>query len=623
MSTGVKLEAVARLLDREFFIRSYQRGYRWDSDHVNDLLNDFEEFIKQPNKAEEEFYCLQPIVVKQLSGEEKKKLDRFEFGEAKIYEIIDGQQRITTLTILLHYLKKSLEHEVFLENIPVITYEVREKSKEILSNFSKYIDSTEAFSELENNIDFYHMKVAYATISKWFEEKQERRIQVLKLLTSYKINCVKVIWYEVAENDNSIDVFRRFNVGKIPLSNAELIKALFLKGNEHIEHSLRYRISKEWQQIENQLQSRFFWAFLKPKKEYSSRIEYIFDIIFERARRKMNRKDPKSFDDLYGVDKHRVFRYFSLWIEETRANLMVVWDQINEVFERFLQWYNHPEHYHYIGFLQNKEGDREVSILDILSSEFDTKQDLTDFLIEKVSNGSNSFFKDKKIVLDYKSDKKQLRDFFFLFNVQSYIQLSKSSKGEEIYRLPFNLFSSIDYDIEHIDSRTEKDIKSLKRNQKLEFLKDLEIDFSSEIGNKFYENISPLFKVEYQDTNEKWDEKNINVGELEKILENTIELINEYLERDSDKLDGDSKDHIGNLTILNDTINRGYGNAYFSTKRRLIIESDIKGTYIPVAVKNIFLKYYSGDTKKHTRWSKKDAENYQARMEESLKIFMK
>ena len=72
MSSGVKLEPIAKLLNQSFFIRSYQRGYRWDKDQVNDLLNDFKEFINQPNKTEEEFYCLQPIVVKCLSEVEKK-----------------------------------------------------------------------------------------------------------------------------------------------------------------------------------------------------------------------------------------------------------------------------------------------------------------------------------------------------------------------------------------------------------------------------------------------------------------------------------------------------------------------------------------------------------------------
>lgn len=83
----------------------------------------------------------------------------------------------------------------------------------------------------------------------------------MKLLTSYKINCIKVIWYEVEESDNSIEVFRRFNVGKIPLTNAELIKALLLKENESVDNTIKYSISKEWQQIENNLQSKFSGDF--------------------------------------------------------------------------------------------------------------------------------------------------------------------------------------------------------------------------------------------------------------------------------------------------------------------------------------------------------------------------
>lgn len=129
------------------------------------------------------------------------------------------------------------------------------------------------------------MKEVYDTVFQWFKKEDLKyRILFLKLLTSYKINSIKVIWYEVDESDNSIEVFRRFNVGKIPLTNAELIKALFLKENDNVDKSIRYSISKEWQQIENQLQSKFFWGFLKPSKKYTSRIEYVFDLIFEKKK---------------------------------------------------------------------------------------------------------------------------------------------------------------------------------------------------------------------------------------------------------------------------------------------------------------------------------------------------
>lgn len=620
MSVGVKLEPVAKLLNRNFFIRSYQRGYRWDEDQVKDLLSDLKEFINQPNKSEEEFYCLQPIVVKCLSANEKEKLKRFDFDETSIYEVIDGQQRITTITIILQYLKESLRNEIDLKFMPLITYEVREKSKDILLNFHEYINSSEKKAELENNIDFYHMKEVYDTVFQWFKKEDLKyRILFLKLLTSYKINSIKVIWYEVDESDNSIEVFRRFNVGKIPLTNAELIKALFLKENDNVDKSIRYSISKEWQQIENQLQSKFFWGFLKPSKKYTSRIEYVFDLIFEK-KRTISEYARKEFDNSYGTDRHSVFRYFAKEIEISN-NLLIIWDQVNEVFEKLLQWYNHSEHYHYIGYLQNNEGKNDNIILKILSKNIQTKQELTEFLITTISDKSNSFFKEKTINLSYDSDKKQLRNFFFLFNVESCIYLSKSSKGEEIYRFPFDLYSTVNYDIEHIDSKTEKEISSLKIEAKIEFLKDLEIDFSYEIGKTFEDNISLLFLESFADN--KWEENNIKEDQLDKILESTIEIINAFLEKDIDKLDDKTKNNIGNLTILNDSINRSYGNAYFNTKRRLIIEADREGKYIPVTTKNVFLKYYSGNTKKHTRWSKTDAENYQEEIEKSLSKFMK
>lgn len=622
MSIGVKLEPVSDLLNRNFFIRSYQRGYRWDEDQVNDLLNDFREFIDQPYKTEEEFYCLQPIVVKRLSNNEKEKLSRFNFNEEIVYEVIDGQQRITTITIILNYLKERLKDEIKLNSLPSITYEVREKSKEILTNFNHFI-LLENNEELDNNIDFYHMKIVYNTISEWFSKVEEKYpLLFLKLLTSFKINCVKVIWYEVDEKDNSIEVFRRFNVGKIPLTNSELIKAIFLRDNDNVKNATKFSISKEWQQIENQLQDKYFWSFLSPSKKYPSRIEYIFDLIFLKARNsvKEDKSELELFDKKYGNDKHNVFRYFAYQISNT-AKLSSIWDDVNEIYEKLLQWFNNSEHYHYIGYLQNKEGKKSKNIiLEVLLNNFQTKNDLTDYLIECIKDETKHFFKDKKIVLNYRSDKRDLRNFFFLANIQSYINLSISSNGEEIYKLPFNRYSSISYDIEHIDSKTEKDVSALSKEEKIEFLKDLELDFSFEIGTNFSNIINDLL-IDNTLT-DKWFNENVILDKLDSSLESILDLVNEFLEKEPDKLTELEKDNIGNLTILNDFINRGYGNAYFNTKRRLIIDTDKDGVYIPIATKNVFLKYYSGNTKKHSRWSKIDAMNYTTELEKSLLKFM-
>ena len=72
-----------------FYIPSYQRGYRWDKDQITDLLEDIYDFI-YITKGDK--YCLQPIVVKKMKDQR--------------YEVLDGQQRLTTIFILLNCIKK-------------------------------------------------------------------------------------------------------------------------------------------------------------------------------------------------------------------------------------------------------------------------------------------------------------------------------------------------------------------------------------------------------------------------------------------------------------------------------------------------------------------------------------
>ena len=69
-------------VEGKFLIPSYQRGYRWRPQEVKLLLEDINAI------KEQEEYCLQPIVVQQ-KGEQ--------------YELIDGQQRLTTLFLLHRY----------------------------------------------------------------------------------------------------------------------------------------------------------------------------------------------------------------------------------------------------------------------------------------------------------------------------------------------------------------------------------------------------------------------------------------------------------------------------------------------------------------------------------------
>lgn len=136
------LKSIFELRNYKFVIESYQRGYRWDDKQVISLLKDLLDFRRKDTNL----YCLQPIIVKKINENE--------------YELIDGQQRLTTIYILLKFLKQD-------EYLYEIEYK-RPNSKEFLENIDTQND------ELINNLDFYFMKKAYKTIEKWFEETNEK-----------------------------------------------------------------------------------------------------------------------------------------------------------------------------------------------------------------------------------------------------------------------------------------------------------------------------------------------------------------------------------------------------------------------------------------------------------------
>lgn len=168
-----------------FYIPSYQRGYRWSETEVVRLLDD----IYQNGKKN---YCLQPVVV-------RKKEDQ--------YELIDGQQRLTTLYLIYKYMKNV--NPFFNEPAFTLSYQTRDQSEEFL----KTLDMTKQ----DDNIDFWFIAKAYNTIKEWFE--QDLQIRVMHIF-EYLKEDVKIIWYEVGESEDS-DFVRRIRIVNNLIQNSE------------------------------------------------------------------------------------------------------------------------------------------------------------------------------------------------------------------------------------------------------------------------------------------------------------------------------------------------------------------------------------------------------------------
>lgn len=64
---NLEIKPISDLLKQSFWIPSYQRGYRWTPQEVTDLLDDIHDFQSNSIAEETDFYCLQPLVVKEKS----------------------------------------------------------------------------------------------------------------------------------------------------------------------------------------------------------------------------------------------------------------------------------------------------------------------------------------------------------------------------------------------------------------------------------------------------------------------------------------------------------------------------------------------------------------------------
>ena len=449
MNNTIKLKSVRELMEVNYFIPSYQRGYRWTNSQVKDLLNDIYSFAVKKGKNDKEFYCLQPIVVRKAKDENLKLIEHLiSRKDWDTYEVIDGQQRLTTIKILLIYLfdkyltGRSYEQRFGMTIFDII-YETRPELKTIFSERLNILCS--------DNIDSHHITTTYFKIGKWFEERvkggeifDDLCDSIIRTLVYSEKNqkpegIVQVIWYEINDdNVNPIETFLRINLGKIPLTNAELVKALFLQENIYGTGDLaelqQMEIAQKWDFIERSLQDEKFWWFISNEKfEGSTRIDYLLNIYYQIELV----KNP-ALKEITGEDTNQIFRFYNHALEQQKSfdGVQEIWSKIENIFDQVNEWYQNSKWFHYIGFLIYKKN-TVLDIFNLISKKEEelkkrlTKTDLTDLLIEKISTEFSKVKKTTNITDDNLTTNEELkyldvtykdsalvRDILLLYNLE-------------------------------------------------------------------------------------------------------------------------------------------------------------------------------------------------------------
>jgi hypothetical protein len=549
-------------LEGTFFVPDYQRGYRWGEDEVRRLLDD----IKEAGTAE---YYLQPVVVKPM--------------EDGRWELVDGQQRLTTLYLVLRTIKEFLPRT---ELRYTLTYETRPGS-------AAYLDEPQAAASL-GNIDYFHMYGAFTIVQAWFAEQEDATaaaIDLYKALTS----TVYVIWYEAPQQPefDSRALFTRLNVGRIPLTDAELVKASLLSRIKR-EHET----AAQWDSIERDLQSPEVWAFATGSSTGgATRIELLLDTVADF----MSGEQPKQ---------RALFQTFETLRPLIAAAPQELWDQVVDLHSLVLGWYDDRNLFHKIGYLVAA---KRASFFDIVTLARGIAKSAFEAALDVLITKSLNLPWHGVAALTYGGDSSKAGRVLLLMNVETVRRNEHSSE-----RYSFSAHARRLWSLEHIHAQNSQGLNTVEQwtSWLKEHRKALDaLDISSDQRGALQGRIDAALPTVTSDT-------------FDSLHREVVELFT--VSADPDENDGpeaadrDEVDSIANLALLSRDDNSVLNNSVFEVKRRHIISLDQNGSYIPVCTRNVFLKYYdksAGPQQIHF-WGPRDREAYLDAMRATLDLYL-
>ena len=596
------ITSIDELMGRTFFVPGYQRGYRWGRQEVEALLNDLWEFYLQTDGEKNVFYCLQPIVL--YKDEQARE------------NLLDGQQRLTTIYLLLSYLDSRRREEGYDKPLFTLEYATREDSADFLAK--KLFASEEA--EVASNVDYHYMRAAYSYIKDWFTQAPKHPGAACKLIPLLldedgKGPNVRVIEYHVEDDSDPIDVFLRLNQGKIPLTDAELTKALFLQSDKYDAQLLPYvspkldLIASEWYAYEQQLSVPKFWHFISPYDAQSTppSIRLLLELA---ARDLQSATSYKNTPELWESKKytHPCYTIFSDYLqgnsgEERLKKIGEIWERIYTIFGLISEWYEDQELYHHIGYLMCTEPSKRITLLRKLLKQAKTctAPEFKASLRREIGKKIEAICLNE---LSYEECPADIHWVLLLHNIHQHIFTS------EQIRFPFDLYTKEKWSLEHIYAQQSEPLRN--REEQIGFIEEHIATFREDAFGDDEETSSLIEELE--GIRSKIQEPEKTESERVSLFENALELITAFEVKhmgDTVPLHG-----LQNLCLLSRGVNSSLSNRTFARKREIMREimREIVMTatqeYIPMATRRVFLKYYSASPKDNAYWRREDAEAY-------------
>ncbi len=432
---------------------------------------------------------------------------------------------------------------------------------------------------------------------------------------------VRLIWYQLAPQD-PVPVFVRLNVGRIPLTSAELIRARLLRRDSGRTLAERLQLSQEWDRAEQRLRDPEFWSFVQDAEGAPpARIEVLFDL-WVRSRPTPPAVEPGS-DPL------------STWlnVEGLPANDRdQVWKGVRSTLDRLEDWYDDAELLHLVGFL--------VATAPVARG---ATSELVTLLADREGRTASEFTRrlrwrawkrlrkqpapkptdrrpavspevlDNNVVdlvrgLSYGPDRARLRSALLLFNIAGLLE-----KGGQEHRFPFGRYKRERWDLEHVRSVAEYVPRSpAARRRWLEMARGFLTSPAAQLQDvSSAARLTAEADTQLARTAPEPDAFNALFAGIRALSGEEV--------RSGEVWSGD--DALSNLCLLDTATNRAYQNAIFPVKRRWVIDLDRQGRFVPPATRDLFLKYHNPDATQLWVWSADDQAAYGTALQSTLRAF--
>lgn len=341
MNHNISLKSIKELKELNFYIPSYQRGYRWKSRQVHQLIDDINAFVPTENNP---FYFLQALAV-------AKDMDNNRVN------VVDGQQRLTTLMLILGDSNDSINISYAREADKALDQYFKDNARSLIDEKIGALSSSSRIS---------------------FCEKVKE--------------CCRFLYYETSQ-EKEHSTFDELNSGKIPVKDSELVKCVMLTLNDYESSIHTNARAKEWDEMERMLNNNEFFSFITPRNAW--RDDDRMTILLRYAGITPTEKEIEE----------EVFPFLSQIQEQLKLkSRKTIWKSICAAYYRLLEWYNNPIMYHALGVVVHRRGNKDVfSVID--GYDFLSK-------IEKMSN-----YVPKKDKNDYNNWGESLFNYLLLSNV--------------------------------------------------------------------------------------------------------------------------------------------------------------------------------------------------------------